>query len=180
MRATLLYFASMEDNITKDHSLIFDYHSNGKIYKFRYYELANYSYLDLAKIKQIYGVCFYQDKMVIALNGKKRSWGLVGGKPEEGESIEQALKREVQEESNMQVLKWRPMGIQEVTDPQGNNYYQLRVACKVKPLGDFIHNPAGTITEIKLIDPKDYLEYFNWGEIGEKIIHRAIQLKPKL
>ncbi len=96
----------MEDNITKDHPLTFDYRSNGKIYKFRYYESANYSNLDLAKITQIYGVCFYQDQMVIVLNGKKKTWGLVGGKPEKDESIEQTLEREVQEESNMQVLKW--------------------------------------------------------------------------
>lgn len=170
----------MEDNITKDHSLTFDYHSNGKTYKFRYYELANYSKLDITKVKQVYGVCFYQDKMVIVLNGKKKTWGLVGGKPKEDESIEQTLKRRVQEESNMQVLKWRPIGVQEVTDPNMNTYYQLRVVCKVKPFGDFVADPAGTITEIKLINPKDYLEYFDWGKIGEQIIQRAVQLKPKL
>lgn len=170
----------MEDNITKDHPLTFDYHDNGKIYKFRYYELANYSNLDSAKIKQIYGVCFYQDQMVIVLNGKKKTWGLVGGKPEKDESIEQTLEREVQEESNMQVLRWRPIGVQEVTNPNGEIDYQLRVVCKVKPLGDFISDPANTITEVKQIDPKDYKNYFNWGEIGEKIIQRAIQLKPRL
>ncbi|MDO8639082.1 MAG: NUDIX hydrolase [Candidatus Daviesbacteria bacterium] len=162
----------MEDNITKDHPLIFDYHSNGKIYNFRYYELANYSILDKSKIKQIYGVCFYQDQMVIVLNGKKRTWGLVGGKPEKGESIQQTLEREVQEESNMQVLRWRPIGVQEVTNPNGSVDFHLRVVCKVKPFGDSALR--------KLIDPKDYKNYFDWEEIGEKIIQRAIQLKPKL
>lgn len=170
----------MDDNVTKDNPLIADYHNKGKTYKFRYYELANYDRLDPNKVKQIYGVCFYQDKMVIVLNGKKKTWGLVGGKPETGESIQQALEREVQEESNMQVLRWRPIGVQEVTDPDGSTYDQLRVACKVKPLGDFTSDPAGTITEVKLIDPKDYKSYFDWGEIGEKIISRAVQLKSKL
>lgn len=170
----------MEDNITKDHPLTSDYQSNGKIYKFRYYESANYNILDKSKIKQIYGVCFYQDQMVIVLNGKKRTWGLVGGKPENGESIQQTLEREVQEESNMQVLRWRPIGVQEVTNPNGIVNYQLRVVCKVKPFGNFILDPAGTITEVKQIDPKDYKNYFDWGAIGEKIIQRAIQLKPKL
>lgn len=170
----------MEDNIPKDKPLIFDYRSKGKIYKFKYYELADYSKLDLNKIKQIYGVCFYQDKMVIVLNGKKKTWGLVGGKPEIDESIEQAFKREVQEESNMQVIRWRPIGVQEVTDPAGETYYQLRVASKVKPFGDFTVDPAGTITEVKLINPESYRQYFDWGEIGEKIIQRAIQLRPKL
>lgn len=170
----------MEDNIPKDKPLTADYQQNGKVYKFSYYELANYSKLDTSKIKQIYGVCFYTDKMVIVFNGKKKTWGLPGGKLEEGESIEQALKREVLEESNMQLLRWRPIGVQEVTDPKGKISYQLRVACKVKPLGDFSIDPAGTITEIKLINPESYREYFDWGEIGEKIVQRATQLRPKL
>ncbi|KKR81166.1 MAG: Phosphohydrolase (MutT/nudix family protein) [Candidatus Daviesbacteria bacterium GW2011_GWA1_41_61] len=170
----------MDNNITQQNSLTADYHSDGKIYKFRYYELANYDHLDRARIRQVYGVCFYQDKMVIVLNGKKQTWGLAGGTLRIGESIEETLKREVEEESNMQVLKWRPIGVQEVTDPNGNLYYQLRVVCKVKPVGEFLSDPAGTITEIKLINPIDYITYFNWGEIGEKIIQRAVQLRPKL
>lgn len=170
----------MEDNITKDNPLIAEYKSNGKTYQFKYYESANYSGLDLTKIKQVYGVCFCQDKMVIVFNGKKKTWGLVGGKLEEKESIENALKREVQEETNMQVLRWRPIGVQEVTDPEGNVHFELRVACKVKPLGDFVADPAGTITEIKLIDPKNHKEYFDWGKIGEYIIQRAAQLRSRL
>lgn len=171
----------MDDNVSKDRPLISSYKDiNGDIHKLTYYELANYDRLDLNKVKQVQGVCFYQDQMVIVLNGKKKTWGLAGGTPEEGESIEQALGREVQEESNMQVLRWRPIGVQEVTDPDGSVYYQLRVACKVKPLGDFVSDPGHTITEMKLIDPKDYKEYFDWGEIGEKIINRANQVKSKL
>jgi hypothetical protein len=50
----------------------------------------------------------------------------------------------------------------------------------VKPYGDFISDPDGSITEIKLIDPKEYKQYFDWGEIGERIIERAIELKNKL
>lgn len=170
----------MDDNVTKGDPLLADYLNKGKLYKFRYYELGNYDLLDPDKVKQIYGVCFYQDQIVIVLNGKKRTWGLVGGKPEEGENIQQALEREVQEESNMQVLRWRPVGVQEVTDPNGSISYQLRVVCKVRPFGDFAADPAGTITEVKLIDPKDYKNYFDWGEIGEKIISRANQLKHRL
>ena len=85
----------MDDNVTKDNPLIADYHSKNKIYQFRYYELGNYDHLDLKKIQQIYGVCFYQDKMVIVLNGKKKTWGLVGGKPGDGENIQQTLEREI-------------------------------------------------------------------------------------
>lgn len=46
--------------------------------------------------------------------------------------------------------------------------------CVVKPMGDFLADPAGSVTEIKLIDPKEYRNYFDWGEIGDNIIQRAI------
>ena len=37
-----------------------------------------------------------------------------------------------------------------------------------------------SITEIKLIDPKDIKQYFDWGVIGDRIIERAVELKSKL
>lgn len=170
----------MDTTVSIDHPLVSEYKSEGKSYKFSYYEVPNFEKLDSTKIKQIYGVCFYQDKMVIVRNGKKNTWGLVGGKPEEGESLEQTLKREVNEEASMEIIRWRPIGVQEVVDEDGNVGYQLRAVCKVKPIGDFEEDPAGTISEVKLIEPREYKEYFDWGEIGEKIISRSVQLKPRL
>ncbi len=35
------------------------------------------------------------------------------------------------------------------------------------------------VTEIKLIDPKDYKQYFDWGEIGDRLIDRAMQIKAQ-
>ena len=170
----------MDSYISSDDSLSADYKSKGQTFKFRYYELANYSKLDPKLIKQVYGVCFYQDKMVIVYDGKSKTWGLVGGGPEEGESVEDTLKREILEESNMQLIRWRPIGVQEVTDPKGNMHYELRVACKVRPNVDSEQDSGGGITEVKLIDPQSYTQYFDWGEIGKRIVQRAIQLKPKL
>ncbi len=28
-----------------------------------------------------------------------------------------------------------------------------------------------------MIDPKEYKKYFDWGEIGDRIINRAVELK---
>ena len=51
--------------------------------------------------------------------------------------------------------------------------------CIVEPYGDFVADPDGDITEIKLIDPQDYKEYFNWGIVGDHIMKRALELKQK-
>ncbi|MEK7471174.1 MAG: NUDIX domain-containing protein [Patescibacteria group bacterium] len=107
--------------------------------------------------------------------------GLIGGTIEKGESFEETLKREIQEESNMEVLSFLPVGYQKVIDTRDNSFvYQLRYVCTARPYGEFSSDPAEHVTEIKLIDPKDYKQYFDWGEIGERIIRRAEELLAKL
>lgn len=105
-------------------------------------------------------------------------WILPGGTREIGESIEETLKREIREETNMEVLEWKPIGVQTVfeLDNKVEPYYQLRVACRVHPFGPFLSDPDGGILENKLINPKDYKKYFDWGEIGDEIIKKAVLL----
>jgi ADP-ribose pyrophosphatase YjhB (NUDIX family) len=156
---------------------------NGKIFKAEYSDLDTFSKLPFDKCQQVYGVCFYGEKIVIVKGGDGNDglgWGLVGGHIEKGETFEETLTREVQEESNMIVIKSLPVGVQKVTSPNGEFLYQLRYMAIVKPLGKFEKDPAGNVIEIKLIDPKDYKNYFNWGEIGERIIRRATELKYNL
>jgi hypothetical protein len=57
---------------------------------------------------------------------------------------------------------------------------EIKSTCIVEPYGDFVSDPDGDITEIKLIDPKDYGQYVKWGEIGDYIVKRALELKEKI
>jgi hypothetical protein len=78
----------------------------------------------------------------------------------------------------MRILNSTPIGYQEV-QIDDKIIYQLRYACIVEPYGEFISDPAGSVTKIKLIDPKDYKQYFDWGKIGERIIERALEILKK-
>ena len=154
---------------------------SGVEYIFEYSDADSFAHLDYSRCRQAYAVCFCDDRMVIGYGGHKNSWGLIGGTIEEGENFEQTLRREIQEESNMEVLKLLPVGYQKMTDTRDNSFiYQLRYVCTARPYGPFVSDPAGSITEIKLIDPKDYKQYFDWGKIGERIIERALELRSKL
>lgn len=154
---------------------------SGVDYIFEYSDTDSFDDLDKTRCTQTYAVCFCGDQIVIVHNGKKNTWGLVGGTIEKGESFEETLKREIQEESNMEVILFLPVGYQKVIDTRDNSFvYQLRYVCTARPYGEFISDPAGTITEIKLIDTKDYKKYFDWGEIGERIIKRAEELVEKI
>lgn len=147
----------------------------GKEYKLVWHDTDNFDEIKDKNLQQSYGVCFCEGKLVIG-RGDNSKWGLIGGHIENGETPEEALVREVVEESNMKVLKQIPIGYQEVINPDGTIDYQLRSFCLVEPIGSFVSDPAGSVTEIKLIDPKDYKKYFDWGKIGDRIMKRAMEI----
>ncbi|MDE2037913.1 MAG: NUDIX domain-containing protein [Patescibacteria group bacterium] len=155
---------------------------DGHMVRFEYEDADDFSMLDKSKCRQVYGVCFCDGKLVIGRGGRKGDWGLIGGTIEPGETFEETLKREVQEESNMEVLTAKPIGYQKAVDTRDGSWvYQLRYVCRVQPYGPFTGDPdGGSIQEIKLIDPADYRTYFDWGETGERMIHRSIESIERL
>jgi hypothetical protein len=155
--------------------------NSGVAYRFEYHDANSFTHLPPNKCTQSYAVCFYDNQMVIVHNGKKDTWGLIGGTIEKGETFEEALFREIKEESNMEMLKCLPVGYQKViavTD--GSYFYQLRYVATARPYGPFISDPGGSISEIACILPKDYKQYFDWNKIGDRIIERAISLLPTI
>lgn len=149
--------------------------NDGKVYKLVWHDCDSFNEIKDRNLQQSYGVCFCDDKLVIG-RGDNNKWGLIGGHIEKGETPEVALEREIQEESNMKVLKQIPIVYQEVINPDGTIDYQLRSFCVVEPIGEFVFDPAGSVTEIKLIDPKDYKNYFDCGKIGDTIMERAMKI----
>jgi 8-oxo-dGTP pyrophosphatase MutT (NUDIX family) len=147
---------------------------SGNVAQVVYDDCDSFDHLLSKNVTQVYAVSFLDDKMLVVHN--KHAWGLVGGGLEPNETYEECLKREIKEESNMRVLSFAPIGAQEVQF-DGKIIYQLRYACIIQPYGDFVSDPDGDVSEIKLIDPKDYRQYFDWGEVGERIVQRAIELK---
>ncbi len=160
--------------------------SNGVEYIVEYFDADSFHDLPQEMIKQSYGVCFCDDKLVIGFGGMKKGWGLIGGSIEKGETSEAALYREIKEESNMEILNFLPVGYQKVIEVRdGNTFYQLRYACKVRPFGNFVIDGGDGmsekgITEIRLIEPENYKKYFDWGEIGDRIMKRSLELRRVL
>ncbi len=128
------------------------------------------------KLDGVHSFCFCGDKMVVVLN-KKGMWTPPGGAIEKGESYEDASIREIFEETNMKVIYQKCLGYQDVTGEDIKKVRQVRMFCIVEPYGDFVSDPDGDISEIKLIDPKDFSETVGWGEIGDRILELSLQEK---
>lgn len=151
----------------------------GKHYDLEYEDCDDFSALPDALCNQIYGACFFEGKLLLCQEGSDLHWKFVGGTREKGETVEETLVREVLEESNMDVIEQKPIGYQKSTGPDGDVQYQLRSWCKVKPRGPFVVDPAGSVKAIKLIDPRDHKQYFDWKEIGDRIVERAIEIEER-
>lgn len=146
-----------------------------------YRDIDSLAELDGRIVHGVHAYCFCGDELVIVYSEAKGYWTPPGGGVERGETVEKAIVREVLEETNMRVLKQRVIGYQEVFEPHRVTT-QVRSVCVVEPIGPFVADADsdGDVTEIKLIDPKDIKQYFDWGEVGDHILARALELKNSL
>lgn len=140
-----------------------------------YEDVDDFSKLPYEKCSQVACFAFHKGKLLIVYREELDSWNLVSGGIDHPESFEECVTRELKEESNTRPLSIHPIGYQKAYLPNKPKEYQLRVCCEVEPIGKFIEDPDGDITAIKYIDPKDYKDYFNWGEISERLMERALE-----
>jgi len=137
--------------------------------------------LDEAALQGVHAYCFVKSadplkngKMVL-VNHPKAGWTPPGGGIDDGETYEEAVSREVKEETNMKVLEQHFIGYQDIFEEE-RTIRQVRSFCIVEPYGEFTGDPDGEIQEIQLIAPDAYKRYFDWGAIGDRIMERAVEL----
>lgn len=144
-------------------------------YNIEYWNTDSFDDLPLGKCTQSYGVCYFQDMVVICKNFAG-GFTLPGGTIEPGEGAIEALIREVKEESNMRVLSQSPLGYQKVWKDSEDAFFQLRFYSEVEPYGSFIEDPAGQIVEVMLVSEVEAVKLLNWGEVGQMLLARAAKL----
>ncbi len=129
-------------------------------------------------LQGVHAYCFCNGQLVVVHAEKKGYWSPPGGGIEPGESYEEAIVREVMEETNMRVLHQKLIGYQDIFEPT-RIVRQTRSFCIVEPIGEFVSDPDGDITEIRIINPQDYKQYFDWGIIGDRIMSQALEKNEK-
>lgn len=148
----------------------------GVIHEFSYEESTTYQGYE--PITQCYGVCFTKDGLVVIGRPKHlKNYMLPGGTPEENETPEETLIREVDEEVSCKILKHQLLGVQKVSFPN-NEYttrYQLRYACIVEQQALTPDPDFNEEWEILLVKPEEVNKYLKWGVILDRIMEQALE-----
>jgi 8-oxo-dGTP pyrophosphatase MutT (NUDIX family) len=140
-----------------------------------YEDTDDFSKLPAEKIGAVCAFCYYDGKYIIVKNGL--NWEPVAGHVEPGETPEQALVREIKEESNMKILKYFPVGYLYIREV---DIYQTRYFCEVVPYGPFVSDPDGGVTEIKIIDPADIFKFVNSTDTSLSMVPKCLKIIEKI
>ena len=129
---------------------------------------------------QVYCVGIMDNKVVVIYHMKdgKKIFNLPGGTREEGETIEQTLRREIKEETNCKILDYEILGAQKNIAENGeSSLNQVRVFANVCPFGKFIKDIGGSVCGYELVELADLEKKIQWGEVGDWI---RLKIKTKL
>ena len=124
----------------------------------------------LDKVTQAYGIVFDNKNQILVVSGDNRSWILPGGEVEKGESLVDALKREVYEEAAVRIDEGyiMPFFYQKAFIFKSSKWIfdgtQVRFLTRMKSKEKFVSDPDGDMKFQKFIPIKDLGEYLNWGK----------------
>jgi 8-oxo-dGTP pyrophosphatase MutT (NUDIX family) len=140
-----------------------------------WHKIDNFS--EMKDVRQCYGICFNKKGQILIVKNKGK-WFLPGGTPEKGETFEQTLIREIDEEADVEIENIKPLGynkIEEIKEGKKSIFYQLRFTVNVAKIKKQTLDPAtNTQFKRKFIDSKDFLAYTLWSRPGEEMIEDAL------
>ena len=91
--------------------------------------------------------------------------GLPGGHIDPSDkNLEAALRREIKEELNCAVKRWKPVGYKIIAKPDMTIDYQLFVYADLEQEGDFVEDIGGLVHNYTLHDISEFGTKIEWNE----------------
>lgn len=154
----------------------------GRMYHVEFFVTDNTKIIEkLSPIKQIQAVPFVGDKKILIYKNIGGWNGFPGGTVEEGETLEETLRREVMEESASDILEWGYFGFNKywALDEPNKFLYQVRAWADVNPLDQSIDDPCKRAFDRMIVPIEKAAEVLGWGNRGELQIDYAIKYRNK-
>ncbi|MCZ6678332.1 MAG: NUDIX domain-containing protein [Candidatus Poribacteria bacterium] len=129
---------------------------------------------------QAYAICFTADGNIVLVSGDDAYWNLPGGHPAQGETLEEALAREVWEEACAEVKQCTYIGCQKIDEPNSREglplYYQTRFWARVEL---YPFRPQFETTQRRLVPPAQFLSTLAWGDapIAKILLDNALSVE---
>lgn len=150
------------------------------------YIMEWFSDQDFTQLKNILSVraVLFDDKGKICVIGlrEKLNWDLPGGDIKAGETWQQALIRETEQEADVELHSdsLKPLGYIKVTPKNKDNplgvHYLLRVAGKISKINEQkIDEETDLMNERAFVLPENFPAYCQWGKIGDVLMTRALE-----
>ncbi len=152
---------------------------DGQRFDVAHFDVDDFNDVPDELITKAHAVCVQDGKMLLVYCEQFDFWGIPGGTREKGESIEQTLIREIQEETNCEVVDYTPSSYQKIMGLGGQVHYRLQYLCNVKSLGEFEVDPDGYVSKITWIDYSEFSDYIEKKEFRIAIVERAIEVLKK-
>jgi len=134
------------------------------------------------QVTQALGFCFTAAGMVVLVSPEDQRWTLPGGTIEPGETIEQALIREIEEEACATIITYEYLASQHVADPHHPDgpasYYQTRWWAHVS-LSPW--QPRHEMTNRRLVAPNRVLSTLCWADktIAARLLDQALTVNQR-
>ena len=147
-------------------------------FEITWFDSINFSRLE--PIVQVYGVLFNDNGEMLIINTTGK-WTLPGGGPKKGETFEETLRREVDEEGDAEIDGIIPLGYLKVVHFKDgkkiSTRYKLRFTGKIAKIKNQTVDPAtGIVPKRKFVSLKEFPDYCFFGKTEKAIIEKAVQL----